>query len=136
MEITYGGQSFRVSFCFSQREVDEFARITGDTNPIHTDQEYAAGTPFKRPIIHGYLSTSIFSRVFGTMFPGEGTIYLEQSLKFLAPMYVDTGYTAVFNVTELLGKHRAKISTTIIDNAEFKEHVTGSAVILNKQKII
>src|SRR5215212_6070923 len=101
-------QTYTHEFQFSQDEVNRFAEATGDKNPVHLDANYAAKTMFKRPIMHGMLSASLFSKVFGTMFPGEGTIYLKQSLNFLKPMYVDTKYTAEFMVKEVVKeKNRA-----------------------------
>src|SRR6478752_7093968 len=90
------GAVYTHGFSFSQEEVNRFAEVTGDCNPIHLDESYAASTAFKRPIMHGFLGGSIFSKVFGTLFPGEGTIYLKQSMSFVKPMYTDTAYEAVF----------------------------------------
>src|SRR5688572_3317080 len=92
------GTVFTHQFSYTQEEVNRFAEVTGDTNPVHTDAAYAATTMFKKPIMHGFLGGSIFSKVFGTMFPGEGTIYLKQSMSFVKPMYVDTIYEATFTV--------------------------------------
>ena len=71
---------------------------------------------FKKPIMHGMLGAALFSKVFGVLFPGEGTIYLKQSLSFLKPMYVEIEYEAVFTVKEVLAdKHRAVIETLLKD---------------------
>ena len=111
--------TFQYKFSFSQKDVENFAIATGDKNPIHLDFEYARRTIFKRPIIHGFLGGSVFSKVFGTMFPGEGTIYLKQNMSFYKPMYVDEDYKAVFNVIEVISeKHRAVVSTVIVDSTE------------------
>ena len=75
------GNKYIHQYSFSQDDVKLFAQITGDTNPLHLDEEYAKGTIFKTKIMHGFLSASVFSKVFGTLFPGEGCIYLEQNLK-------------------------------------------------------
>ena len=83
---------FEHLFSFTQEDVEAFAKVTGDNNPVHLDESYAAKTMFKRPIMHGMLGAAVFSKVFGTMFPGEGTIYLSQSLSFLKPMYVSENY--------------------------------------------
>ena len=136
MDITKLDQHFEYVFSISQDEVNRFALLTGDTNPIHTDHEYAAKTIFGKPIIHGYFGTSVFSKVFGTMFPGEGTIYLEQTLQFMAPMFVDQTYTAKFKVIELPGKNKAKVETTIVDATTNKTCVQGQALILNKSRVI
>ncbi len=129
-------QVYTHEFSFSQEEVNQFAQVTGDKNPVHTDAEYAATTMFKRPIMHGMLSASLFSKVFGTLFPGEGTIYLKQSLNFLKPMYVDVSYEAVFTVKEVvLEKHRAIVETSIKDKTTGVVCTSGEATVMNTEKI-
>jgi len=129
-------QVYTHDFQFSQEEVNRFSEVTGDKNPVHTDAEYAAKTMFKRPIMHGMLSASLFSKVFGTLFPGEGTIYLKQSLNFLKPMYVDVTYEAVFTVKEVLkDKHRAIVETVIKDKNTGNLCTSGEATVLNNVKI-
>ena len=129
-------QVYTHEFSFSQEEVNQFAQVTGDKNPVHTDAEYTATTMFKRPIMHGMLSASLFSKVFGTLFPGEGTIYLKQSLNFLKPMYVDVSYEAVFTVKEVvLEKHRAIVETSIKDKTTGVVCTSGEATVMNTEKI-
>lgn len=129
------GQTFELEFQFSQQQVDLFAEVTGDNNPIHSDHDYAAQTVFKRPIMHGFLSASVFSRIFGTLFPGEGTIYMSQSLNFLKPMYVDQPYKAVVTVEEVNAeKHRARIST-IVHGADGEPAISGEAMVYHRHKI-
>jgi acyl dehydratase len=129
-------QVYTHDFQFSQEEVNRFAEVTGDKNPVHINAEYAAKTMFKRPIMHGMLGASLFSKVFGTLFPGEGTIYLKQTLNFLKPMYVDTQYEAVFTVKEVLkDKHRAIVETVIKDKTTGNLCTSGEATVLNSDKI-
>jgi acyl dehydratase len=128
-------QVFTHQFQFSQDEVNRFAEVTGDRNPVHTDASYAATTMFKRPIMHGMLGASLFSKVFGTLFPGEGTIYLKQSLNFLKPMYVDTPYEAVFTVKELIKDKNRAVVETLIRDKEGKVCTSGEATVLNVNKI-
>ena len=80
--------TFKKEFSFTQNEVNAFATLTGDTNPIHLDKNYAKNSIFKKRIMHGFLSASIFSRVFGTLFPSKGCIYLKQELNFLSAILV------------------------------------------------
>lgn len=94
------GECFGHSFSFTQGDVERFADITGDVNPVHLDAAFAAATPFRRPILHGFLSGSVFSKVFGTIFPGAGSIYLSQELTFKRPMYPDQKYVATFTILE------------------------------------
>ncbi|MBN8694199.1 MAG: MaoC family dehydratase [Bacteroidetes bacterium] len=130
------GQIYTHDFNFSQDEVNRFAEVTGDKNPVHLDADYAAKTMFKKPIMHGMLSASLFSKVFGTLFPGEGTIYLKQSLSFLKPMYVDVKYEAVFTVKEVLkDKNRAIVETLIKDKSTGIVCTSGEATVMNVDKI-
>ena len=129
-------QTYTHDFRFSQDEVNRFAEVTGDKNPVHTNAEYAAKTMFKKPIMHGMLSASLFSKVFGTLFPGEGTIYLKQSLNFLKPMYVETDYIAEFIVKDVIkDKNRAIIETLIKDKATNLVCTSGEAVVMNVNAI-
>ena len=133
-EKLHTNQTFSTDFSFSQQDVADFARVTGDNNPVHLDEDFASTTIFKTRIMHGMLGACVFSKVFGTMFPGEGTIYLSQSVNFLKPMYVDTMYSAHFEVLEILEKNRARISTAILTQ-EGKKVVVGEAVVMNLEKI-
>jgi len=127
---------YKHEFSFSQADIIKFAEVTGDKNPVHLDANYAATTMFKVPIMHGMLGASLFSKVFGTLFPGEGTIYLKQSLAFMKPMFVDTVYEAVFTVKEInTEKHRATIETTIIDKITGALCTSGEATVMNINKI-
>jgi acyl dehydratase len=96
---------------------------------------YAANTPFKKPIIHGVLGTSIFSKILGTVFPAEGTIYLGQEVRFMRPMFVDTEYEAVFTIKEVdAKKHKAIITTQILQADTKKMCVDGKAEVMNENK--
>src|ERR1041385_4570394 len=75
-------------------DIEAFARASGDMNPVHLDEAYAATTPFGRRIAHGLLTGSLISAVLGNDLPGPGTIYLSQELKFKAPVYLDYEITA------------------------------------------
>lgn len=124
------------AFRFSQADVDAFARVTGDNNPLHLDAEFAAQTPFKRPIIHGMLGASIFTKVLGTEFPGYGSVYLSQTLEFLRPMFVETDYVATFTVQDVDPvKHIAKILGEIRDVQTKKVTTKGVATLMHQEKI-
>ena len=124
-------------FSYSQQQIEEFARVTGDNNPLHTNAEFAASTMFKVPIMHGMLGAALFSKIFGTLFPGDGTIYLSQTLNFLKPMYAGKEYEAVFTVKEIITqKNRAIVETKIVDPETQKVMTIGEATIRNVEKII
>ena len=86
--------------------------------------------------MHGFLGGAIFSKVFGTLFPGEGTIYLKQSMAFVKPMFVDTEYEAVFTVRELIKeKNRAIIDTIINEVSTGDATIKGEATVMNTLEI-
>jgi acyl dehydratase len=120
------GQSWTHDFIFTQEQVNAFANITGDNNPLHINPEYAAQTAFRKPIMHGMLGACVFSKVFGTIKPGPKSIYLSQTLKFLKPLYPDFPYRAVFSVVEQAGK-RFKIRTEILDSESGEKLTDGDA---------
>ena len=128
-------QTYTHDFSFTQADVEAFARVSGDTNPLHLDAEFAAKTIFRKPIIHGFLGGSVFSKILGTQFPGEGSIYLKQSMEFLQPMFVDVAYQALFTVLEILPKSSARIETKIIDKETQKVVTIGEATVMNRQLV-
>lgn len=130
------GQSYVEIFSLSQEQVNAFAAVTGDHNPLHLDAEYAAKTVFKKPIIHGIFGISVFSKILGMTFPGEGTIYMKQEISFKRPMYIDIPYEATATVKEInREKHIAVIETKITDKETGKICAMGEAQIMNNEKI-
>jgi acyl dehydratase len=135
MKLTLG-DTYKHDFRFSQDNVIAFAQLTGDDNPLHLDPDYAAQTPFKQPIIHGALSSSIFTKVLGTEFPGYGSVYLKQTTEFIRPMFVDTDYEATFTVISINeDKHIAEIQGEIVDKITKKKTIVGVATLMHKDKI-
>ena len=129
------GTIFTHRFRFSQDDVVRFAAVSGDDNPLHLDEEFAAKTIFKRPIMHGFLGGSIFSKVIGTLFPGAGSIYLKQSLEFMRPMFVDTDYEAVFTImTTNPDRHTAEMTTEIREVETGKITIRGEALVMHREK--
>ncbi len=127
---------YRLTFSYSQEQVNRFAEVTGDNNPLHLDEKYAATTMFKRPIMHGFLGGSVFSKIFGTLFPGEGTIYMNQTMNFMRPMFVDTDYEAIMTISEInREKNRAKVQTQIIDKTTGKVTIDGEATVINPNRL-
>ena len=123
-------------FSITQAQVNAFAELSGDHNPLHLNAAYAAQTPFKRPIVHGMFSITVFTQVMGTHFPGEGTVYLQQQVAFKRPVYPGEPYVARFRVLEIdRRRHRAKVETQIFHTQTGKVAVEGMAEIMNQEKI-
>src|SRR5947207_14806984 len=87
-------------------DVIGFAEITGDRNPIHLSEHFAAKTPFKGRIAHGLYTASLVSAVIGTRLPGPGAIYVSQTLKFLAPVKIGDTVEAIVEVAELIAQRQ------------------------------
>jgi len=107
-----------------------FAQASGDTNPVHLDDAYAATTPFGRRIAHGMLSAGIISAVLGNDLPGPGTIYLGQELKFKAPVYVGDTLTATVELVKFREDKRIATFRTTCTNQNGVVVVEGEAVVI------
>jgi len=116
------GQHVTFTKTFTEDDLRRFIEITGDVNPLHVDDNFAAGTPFGRRVLHGMLTASIFSTMVGMLLPGTGAIYRSQTLRFLLPVHLDETVTAHFVVRSVdRAKHRLEIDSWIENEAG--EHV-------------
>jgi 3-hydroxybutyryl-CoA dehydratase len=124
------GDSAQLSRTVKDEDIRIFAEVTGDKNPLHLDDEFASKTIFKRRIAHGILTAALISSVIGNRLPGNGTIYLSQTLNFLAPVYVGDEITAKVEVLQVLkeGK-RLRLKTQVI-NQNGTVVVDGEALVI------
>lgn len=123
------GQSASFGKTISEADILMFVAVSGDTNPLHINAEAAAASMFKERIAHGMLSAGLISAVLGTRLPGEGAIYLSQTLKFRAPVKIGDTVTARVEVTALdPAKHRATLST--ICTVAGKTVIEGEAMVM------
>jgi len=128
------GDSAQIIKVITEEIINDFARVTGDTNPVHTNPAYAEKTIFKGRIAHGVYSLGIFSTILGNILPGYGTIYLSQEAKFLAPVRIGDTIMAKVEVVELLPeKNRVKFRTTCT-NQDRKLVVDGMAWAMPPRK--
>jgi acyl dehydratase len=117
----------------SKELVKSFASITGDFNPIHLDEDYAKSTRFGKTIVHGMLLSSFFSKIIAMDYPGEGSIYLSQTLNFLKPCYVgDTisVHIKLMNKTQKSKSYIYTLSTKIYDSSK-ELLIDGTANVLS-----
>jgi 3-hydroxybutyryl-CoA dehydratase len=123
------GQEAVYTKTVGEADIVLYAGVSGDTNPVHLDAEFAAKTPFKERIAHGMLSAGFISTVIGTKLPGPGAIYLSQSLRFKAPVKIGDTVLARARVTALdPGKRRVTLATTC--EVGGKVVIDGEAAIL------
>jgi len=123
------GMETSIAKKITAEHIAAFAELSGDVNPVHLSDEFAAGTIFKKRIAHGALTSSLFSTVLGTRLPGPGCIYLSQTLKFRAPVYIGDEVVATLRVTGLDGeKARATLACNAAVNG--KTVLEGEAVVM------
>jgi len=110
-EDLFLGQTEKWSKLVQSSDVVGFAEVSGDRNPIHLSEHFAARTPFKSRIAHGLYTASLISAVLGTRLPGPGAIYLSQSLNFRAPVRIGDTVDVTVEIVELIEKgNRAKLA--------------------------
>jgi 3-hydroxybutyryl-CoA dehydratase len=124
------GQSGSLRRTVTETEVEAFAAVTGDKNPVHLDESYAAGTRFKHRIAHGMLAASYLSALLGGQFPGPGTIYVSQSLNFLRPVFLGDVLTVSATVTAYRPDRALLTLETVVLNQHGKKILAGEAVCL------
>ncbi len=113
----------------TDRDIEMFAEVSTDRNPVHLDEDYAQDTIFGGRIAHGMLTAGLVSAVIGEQLPGHGTVYLGQNLKFLAPVRPGDIVLAEVEVTEIdHAKRRVKMDTRCLVND--KKVLTGDATVL------
>lgn len=127
------GMSASHSKVIELEDIQVFADLTGDNNPVHLNQEFAAQTMFKGRIAHGMLTASLLSTVIGTRLPGPGCIYVSQSLNFRAPVRIGDTVVATARITELIaGRRRAIFACDCAVND--RTVLDGEAVIMVPQR--
>ena len=113
----------------TDRDIEQFAEISTDHNPVHLDDEYARDTIFEGRIAHGMLTAGLVSAVIGEQLPGHGTIYMSQNLKFLAPVRPgDLVHAEVKVLDMVIDKRRVKLDCRCEVNG--KNVLVGEAIVL------
>ena len=123
------GQTATYSKSVEERDIQLFAAVSGDCNPVHLDADYAATTMFKERIAHGMFSGALISAAIACQLPGPGTIYLGQSLKFSRPVKLGDTLSVRLEVLEKLPKGRVKLATRVF-NQNDEQVVDGEAEVL------
>ncbi|MDX1583762.1 MAG: MaoC family dehydratase [Thermoanaerobaculia bacterium] len=122
------GQKATFTKTIGEEELAHFIAITEDRNPLHVDEEFAAGTFFGSRIAHGMLSASLFSTLVGMELPGTGAIYRSQTLEFLRPCHLGDTLTAVFVVHSIDRAKNRIVLDSWIENQKGERVIEGRAV--------
>ncbi len=119
----------------SESDINMFADISGDYNPVHIDQEAAERSIFGKRIAHGMLVGSLISNAIGMKLPGPGTIYMEQDMKFLKPVYIGDTVTVEVEVAEIISVKKSILKLlTIVTNQQSEVVIDGFAVVKAPQE--
>ena len=124
------GMINRQEFLVSEERVKAFAELTGDMNPVHLDEEFARTTQFGRRIAHGMLVASFISKVLGRDFPGDGTIYVSQKVRFRRPVFIGDKVTVEVEVTEKNDEKKRLILRTDVISVSGEKVIIGEAEVM------
>jgi 3-hydroxybutyryl-CoA dehydratase len=124
------GQRATFSKTITEADIQGFADLTGDNNPLHLDAEFARRSRFGRPVAHGLLVAGMISAALGTRLPGAGAIYVSQSLRFLKPVYPGDTVTATVEVTAWQEDRGMVTLRTTCANQSGDAIIDGEAVLL------
>jgi 3-hydroxybutyryl-CoA dehydratase len=124
------GDSVSRSVTVDDDTIRGFAEVTGDTNPVHLDDDYAAGTQFGRRIAHGMIAAGLISATLANDLPGPGTVYLNQTLTFKLPVYPGDTVTATVEVLSVRPDKPIVTLSTVCTNQDDKVVLKGEAVVL------
>ena len=127
--LTPGDKTTRIKI-ISDDVIRSFAELTGDTNPVHLDDAYAAGTRFGRRIAHGMIAAGLISAALANDLPGPGTVYLGQTLQFKAPVYPGDTVTATVEVKSVRADKPIAVLTTFCTNQDNVIVLEGEATVL------
>jgi 3-hydroxybutyryl-CoA dehydratase len=128
------GDSAEITKTIEQADIDAFASVSGDHNPVHVDEEFAKTTRFGKRIAHGMLTASLISSVLANKLPGEGSVYLGQTLQFVAPVFPGDEVTARVTVKDIREDKPILKLETICVNQRDEIVIRGEATVLAADK--
>ena len=126
------GDSAVITNTVTEDKIILFAQASGDHNPLHLNEDYANKSIFRKRVAHGMLSASFISAVLGTTLPGEGSIYLSQTLKFIKPVYINDTITTEVSVVSI--SNSIALLHTTCKNQEMQIVTKGEAKVLLPNK--
>ncbi|SRR6266496_5521964 len=124
------GDTASLSRTITDDDIQKFAAVTGDHNPLHLDEEFASTTRFGRRVAHGMLGASLISAIIANELPGQGSIYLGQTLQFVAPVFPGDTVTARVTVISIREDKPIVKLETICANQRDEVVIKGEATVL------
>jgi 3-hydroxybutyryl-CoA dehydratase len=128
------GDSAEITKTIEPADIEAFAEVTGDHNPVHVDEEFAKTTRFGKRIAHGMLTASLISSVLANKLPGEGSVYLGQTLQFIGPVFPGDEVTARVTVKDIREDKPILKLETICVNQRDEIVIRGEATVLAADK--
>jgi acyl dehydratase len=129
------GQKKNFSEIITKSLIDDFAKISGDYNPLHMDDEYASNTIFEKRVCHGMLLSSFFSKLIGMYLPGKNALYFSQSLQFKSPCFIDDEIFVEGEVLEKSNSTRIITVKTTIHKNSGECLVDGQAKVIVREQV-
>jgi len=127
------GQKATLKKVFTQKDVTEYADLTGDTNPIFIDESYIRKTSLKKAVVPPDLLLAMISNLLGTKLPGRGTNWMKQTLKFPSPAYLGEEITAIVEISRIRPAKQLVNLSTICTNPDGQIVCEGEALVLIKE---
>jgi 3-hydroxybutyryl-CoA dehydratase len=124
------GQRASLTRVISDDDIEAYAKLTGDHNPLHVDEAFAVRSRFGRRVAHGLLSAGLISALLGTRLPGPGAIYLQQTFRFVRPVYPGDTVTATVEVTAYREDRRMATLRTTCADQRGEIVLDGEAIVL------
>ena len=123
------GDSESLKHIIEKKDLDDFAKLTGDDNPLHMDETYAAKTSFGQRVVHGMLSASFISTIIGTKLPGKGALWISQTLDFHAPARIGDNITVTASIKNKSESQRILSLDIEIKNQHNIKLITGKSLV-------
>ncbi|MEO0607448.1 MAG: MaoC family dehydratase [Pseudomonadota bacterium] len=123
------GMTHQTEHVITEKDIDLFAEVSGDRNPLHMDEEFAKNTPFGQRIAHGALTASYISGILGNDLPGPGAIFVGLNMRFRRPVFIGSHVTVKVEVTEMLERGN-RVTLKVSCMVDGKAAISGEATVM------
>ncbi|MEM8615715.1 MAG: MaoC family dehydratase [Pseudomonadota bacterium] len=127
------GMSHETTHVITENDINLFAEVSGDRNPLHMDEDYAKGTPFGQRIAHGALTASYISGILGNNLPGPGAVFVGLNMRFRRPVFIGSTVIVRVEVAELQARGN-RVTLKVSCNVDGKAAISGDALVMVPSK--